>query len=42
VAERVPLGRAGEPEDIAGAVAWLFRPEAAYLTATTIRITGGM
>ncbi|KRC65046.1 oxidoreductase [Aeromicrobium sp. Root236] len=42
VAERVPLGRAGEPDDIAGAVAWLFRPEAAYVTATTIRITGGM
>jgi NAD(P)-dependent dehydrogenase (short-subunit alcohol dehydrogenase family) len=42
VAARVPLGRAGEPGDIAGAVAWLFRPEAAYVTATTIRITGGM
>ena len=42
VAERVPLGRAGEPDDIAGAVAWLFRPEAAYVTATTIRITGGL
>jgi NAD(P)-dependent dehydrogenase (short-subunit alcohol dehydrogenase family) len=42
VAERVPLGRAGEPDDIAGAVAWLFRPEAGYVTATTIRITGGL
>lgn len=42
VAERVPLGRAGEPADVAGAVAWLFRPEAAYVTATTIRITGGL
>jgi glucose 1-dehydrogenase len=42
VAARVPLGRAGEPDDVAGAVAWLFRPEAAYVTATTIRITGGL
>lgn len=42
VAERVPLGRAGEPDDVAGAVAWLFRAEAAYVTATTIRITGGL
>jgi glucose 1-dehydrogenase len=42
VAERVPLGRAGEPDDIAGAVAWLFGPQAAYMTATTIRITGGL
>lgn len=41
VAERVPLGRAGEPDDIGGVVAWLFGPEASYLTATTIRVTGG-
>jgi NAD(P)-dependent dehydrogenase (short-subunit alcohol dehydrogenase family) len=41
VAGRVPLGRAGEPEDIGGVVAWLFGPEASYLTATTIRVTGG-
>lgn len=42
VAARVPLGRAGEPGDIGGVVAWLFRPEASYLTATTIRVTGGL
>lgn len=42
VAERIPLGRAGEPDDISGVVAWLFRPEASYLTATTIRVTGGL
>ena len=41
VAERVPLGRAGLPGDISGVVAWRFEPEAAYLTATTIRVTGG-
>ena len=41
VAERVPLGRAGEPDDIGGIVAWLFGPEASYVTATTIRVTGG-
>ena len=42
VADRVPLGRAGEPDDVSGVVAWLFRPEAAYVTATTIRVTGGL
>jgi NAD(P)-dependent dehydrogenase (short-subunit alcohol dehydrogenase family) len=42
VAARVPLGRAGEPDDIGGVVAWLFTPEASYLTATTIRVTGGL
>jgi NAD(P)-dependent dehydrogenase (short-subunit alcohol dehydrogenase family) len=41
VAGRVPLGRAGEPDDIGGVVAWLFSPEASYLTATTIRVAGG-
>ena len=41
-AERIPLGRAGEPDDVSGVVAWLFRPEAAYVTATTIRVTGGL
>ena len=41
VAERVPLGRAGLPADISGVVAWLFEPDASYLTATTIRVTGG-
>ncbi|WP_228551952.1 SDR family oxidoreductase [Mumia zhuanghuii] len=40
VAERVPLGRAGVPEDIAPAVAWLFSAEASYVTGTTLRITG--
>lgn len=42
VAERVPLGRAGQPDDIGGVVAWLFEPEASYMTATTLRVTGGM
>lgn len=42
VAAHIPLGRAGEPDDISGVVAWLFRPEASYLTATTIRVTGGL
>lgn len=41
VAERVPLGRAGEPVEIAATVAWLFGDDASYLTATTIRVTGG-
>ncbi|WGW11875.1 SDR family oxidoreductase [Saxibacter everestensis] len=42
VAARVPLGRAGEPEDIAPTVAYLFTPAAAYITGTTIRVAGGL
>jgi NAD(P)-dependent dehydrogenase (short-subunit alcohol dehydrogenase family) len=41
LAARVPLGRAGEPEDIAGAIAWLLSDEASYVTGTTLRVAGG-
>ncbi|RKQ88180.1 NAD(P)-dependent dehydrogenase (short-subunit alcohol dehydrogenase family) [Solirubrobacter pauli] len=42
VAERVPLGRAGEPEEIAGAVAWLLSDDASYTTGAILRVAGGM
>jgi len=38
----IPLGRAGTPEDIAGAVGFLVSPAAAYVTGTTIHVNGGM
>lgn len=37
---RVPLGRAGTPEDAAGAVRWLAL-EAAYVTGEIVRVDGG-
>jgi NAD(P)-dependent dehydrogenase (short-subunit alcohol dehydrogenase family) len=40
--ERVPLGRAGEPDDIASAIVWLLSDEASYVTATTLRVAGGL
>lgn len=40
--ERIPLGRAGSPEDVAAAVAFLAGPEAAYITGQTIHVNGGM
>lgn len=42
VAERVPLGRAGEPEEIAGAIAWLLSDDASYTTGAILRVAGGM
>jgi glucose 1-dehydrogenase len=36
-----PLGRRGTPEDIAGAVGFLFSPEAAFITGTTLAVDGG-
>jgi NAD(P)-dependent dehydrogenase (short-subunit alcohol dehydrogenase family) len=42
VAPRVPLGRAGQPEEIAGAVAWLLSDDASYTTGAILRVTGGL
>lgn len=41
VGPRVPLGRAGEPEEVADAVAWLMSDEASYVAGTTLRVAGG-
>jgi NAD(P)-dependent dehydrogenase (short-subunit alcohol dehydrogenase family) len=41
VAPSVPLRRAGEPEEVADAVAWLMSEEASYVTGTTLRVAGG-
>jgi len=38
----VPLGRAGEPEDVAAAVAFLAGPDAAYVSGQTLPVCGGM
>lgn len=38
----IPLGRAGTPEDVAAAVAFLASPGAAYITGTTVHVNGGM
>jgi 3-oxoacyl-[acyl-carrier protein] reductase len=40
--ERIPLGRLGQPEDIASAVMYLASPMADYVTGTTIHVNGGM
>ncbi len=40
--QQIPLGRLGQPEDIANAVAFLAGPQAAYITGTTLHVNGGM
>ncbi|HEX6490584.1 MAG TPA: glucose 1-dehydrogenase [Gaiellaceae bacterium] len=42
VEEEVPLGRFGNPEEIAAAVAWVASEEASYITGTTVVVDGGM
>ena len=38
---RYPLGRMGEPEDVAHAIFFLASPKADYITGTTLPVTGG-
>jgi len=38
----IPLGRLGDPDDIAAAVAFLASDDAAYVTGTTLHVNGGM
>ncbi|MCC7487997.1 MAG: SDR family oxidoreductase [Burkholderiales bacterium] len=41
-AKSVPLGRMGEPEDIANAIVWLVSDAANYVTGTCINVDGGL
>jgi 3-oxoacyl-[acyl-carrier protein] reductase len=42
LAERIPLGRFGTPEDVAGAIRFLAGPAAAYITGQVLVVDGGM
>jgi 3-oxoacyl-[acyl-carrier protein] reductase len=42
VAAAIPLGRFGNPEEVAAAVVYLAGAEAAYVTGQTLHINGGM
>jgi 3-oxoacyl-[acyl-carrier protein] reductase len=40
--EAIPLGKLGQPADVAGAVAYLASDEAAWVTGATLHVNGGM
>lgn len=42
IRKAIPLGRWGEPEDIARGVAFLCRPESSWITGEVLRVSGGM
>jgi NAD(P)-dependent dehydrogenase (short-subunit alcohol dehydrogenase family) len=39
---RIPMGRPGEPEEIATAIVWLLSPESAYASGAVLRMAGGV
>jgi NAD(P)-dependent dehydrogenase (short-subunit alcohol dehydrogenase family) len=42
IAKRVPIGRAGRPEEIASVVLWLCSPGASYVVGHALTVDGGM
>ena len=38
---RIPIGRIGEPEEIAEAAAWLLSEAASYVAGANLRVGGG-
>jgi 2-hydroxycyclohexanecarboxyl-CoA dehydrogenase len=42
VTRAIPLGRVGQPEDIAGAVVYLASPVADFVTGQTLSVSGGL
>jgi NAD(P)-dependent dehydrogenase (short-subunit alcohol dehydrogenase family) len=42
LAHRHPLGRIGQPEEVAAAVLWLSSPDASFVTATDLQVDGGL
>jgi NAD(P)-dependent dehydrogenase (short-subunit alcohol dehydrogenase family) len=41
IISRVTLGRPGQPEEIAAAVAFLARPDAGFITGQELTVDGG-
>ncbi len=42
ILSQIPMGKLGQPEDIADAAVFLASPSAGYITGTTIHVNGGM
>ncbi len=42
IARRLPLGRIGQPADVAPAIAWLASDEAAWITGAVLNVDGGL
>jgi NAD(P)-dependent dehydrogenase (short-subunit alcohol dehydrogenase family) len=40
-ASRMPMGRAGQPHEVAQAIVWLLSEQASYVTGTVLPVAGG-
>lgn len=41
VAPKIPLGRAGTPDEVAAAISWLVSPAASFVTGAIVPVSGG-
>jgi NAD(P)-dependent dehydrogenase (short-subunit alcohol dehydrogenase family) len=41
IGKQAPMGRIGQPDEIAATVSWLVSPEASFVTGTDITVSGG-
>lgn len=41
LASTIPLGRAGEADEVAAAITWLLGPDASYTSGAVLRVAGG-
>ncbi|MER2105155.1 MAG: SDR family oxidoreductase, partial [Pseudomonas atacamensis] len=39
--DSIPMGRGGQPEEVARAILWLASAEASFVTGTFLDVTGG-
>jgi NAD(P)-dependent dehydrogenase (short-subunit alcohol dehydrogenase family) len=42
IGKQAPLGRIGQPDEIAATVSWLVSPEASFVTGTDVTVSGGL
>ncbi len=42
MAQEIPMGRTGKPEELGALVAFLASEQAGYMTGTTIQVDGGL